>query len=55
MKRKQFVVLTHDPHRSAHFWKVASEMFRGTYAECEQYLDEHHGYIWAAEHWDKGH
>jgi hypothetical protein len=47
-----FVVLTHDPHTTAHFNAVASEMFRGSYVECEQYLNDHHGYIWRASFWD---
>lgn len=48
----QFVVITACPRTSAHFWKVASEVFRGTYAECESKLRPGE-YIWRASFWDK--
>lgn len=58
MKRqpKQRVLLNCDPHTTAHFWDVASEMFRGTYVECENYEREtgKTGFIWDAEYWDEG-
>jgi hypothetical protein len=47
-----YVVITHDPQRTAHFLSVASELFRGTYLECEAYEAEHLGYIWQASLWD---
>lgn len=52
MALREFVVLTHCPHNTAQFSKVASVLFRGSYVECEQYLDAHVGYIWAAHLWD---
>lgn len=58
MKRQpqQCVLLNCDPQRTAHFWDVASVLFRGTFVECEEYETKHgiHGYIWKAEFWDKG-
>ena len=52
--KREFVVLTHDPHTTAHFWAVTSEQFRGTYIECEAYLLDAFGYIWRADLWDQG-
>lgn len=58
MKRQPVmkVLLTADPHKTAHFWSVASELFRGTFVECENYEREtgHTGFIWNADLWDKG-
>jgi hypothetical protein len=53
---RQCVLLNCDPHTTAHFWAVASEMFRGTFIECEEYERKtgHSGFIWNAEYWDKG-
>lgn len=50
--RRQYVVITFCPHTSAHFWEAASEVRRGTYAECERGLrpGEH---IWRADFWDR--
>lgn len=50
---RQFVVLSACPHTSAHFHDVVSEMFRGTFVECEKYESEHWGYIWDADLFDR--
>jgi hypothetical protein len=58
MKRKpaQFVLLNADPHKTAHFWEVTSERFRGTFCECETFERKsgYDGYIWRADLWDAG-
>jgi hypothetical protein len=58
MTRKpiQCVLLNANPHKTAHFWDVASERFRGTFCECETYerRSGYDGYIWRADLWDAG-
>lgn len=49
----KYVVITHCPHTSPHFNRAVSELMRGTYIECEAYVDEHPGtYIWLCSLYD---
>ena len=51
---KQMVLLTDNPHTTAHGRDVISEVHRGTFVECEQYEQETGttGFIWEADLWD---
>lgn len=55
-KPLEYVLITHDPHTTAHFWEVTSEVFRGTCVECDNYLIERGqtGHLWLAKYWDAG-
>lgn len=51
---KQYVLMTHDPQKTAHFRKVASVLHRGTWVECDEKRNQLGGHIWLAEFWDRG-
>lgn len=51
---KQMVLLTSNPNKTAHAQNVVSELFRGTFVECEAHEIETNqtGFIWLASNWD---
>lgn len=53
-KPLEYVVINNNPQKTAHFWQVTSEYYRGTFSQCENWLATNpmYGFIWQARLWD---